>query len=87
MHTLRNLLHDPHLAEVGFYEPNFATPTSIRRSMRQPVIWRGLEREPDRVPPRLGGDGAALLAELGYDRDAASALLEAGAVIAPPPDA
>ncbi|MDX2155716.1 MAG: CoA transferase [Hyphomicrobiaceae bacterium] len=80
VHTLSALLDDPHLAAVGFFEPCYSTPTPARRALRQPVLWRGLEREPDRPAPRLGADSATLLAELGYDAAAIASLAQAKVV-------
>jgi crotonobetainyl-CoA:carnitine CoA-transferase CaiB-like acyl-CoA transferase len=76
VHTPDSLLDDPHLKAVGFYEPNFATETGIVRTLRQPVIFRGLEAEPDRAPPPLGADTQALLADLGYSDAEIGALLD-----------
>ncbi len=84
VHSLQSLVDDPHLAAVGFFEPDFNQPTSINRSLRQPVLWRGLEREPDTVPPKLGADTAAILADLGYDSAAMAALVAQGAIVVAP---
>lgn len=81
VHSLESLLDDPHLAEVGFFEPHFAEAAPNRRSLRQPVLWRGLAREPDRPAPGLGADSAALLAELGYDDQAIAALVRDNVVV------
>ncbi len=70
VNTLQGLLTDPHLNAVGFFEPRYAEPTPVRRALRQPVIWRGTPSEPDQLAPALGADTAALLAELGYTREA-----------------
>ncbi|MFM9938245.1 MAG: CaiB/BaiF CoA transferase family protein [Hyphomicrobiaceae bacterium] len=80
VNSLEDLLEDPHLKAVGFFEPNYAAPTPVIRSLRQPVIYRGLAREADAVPPRLGADTAALLADLGF-ADADVAKLAAAGVI------
>ncbi len=80
VHGLKDLLSDPHLQAVGFFEPTYSRPTPMRRALRQPVLWRGLERTPDTPAPRLGADTAALLAELGYDGAAIDRLADAKVV-------
>lgn len=60
------LLDDPHLAAVGFFDPMFTEATPVQRTLRQPVLYRGMQREADRFAPRLGADTHVLMAELGY---------------------
>ena len=83
VHSLRTLLDDPHLAAVGFFEPSYEVAAPYRRTLRQPVLWRGVEARPDRRPPSLGADGAGILTELGYDAAATARLVESGVVITP----
>ena len=77
VHTPDSVLDDPHLKEVGFFEPNFATETGILRTLRQPVLFRGVDATPDHAPPSLGADTRALLGELGYSEAEADALIGA----------
>ncbi len=83
VNSLEDLLTDPHLTAVDFFKPNFAEPTTIRRSLRQPVIYRGVAAEPDALPPAVGGDTGALLGELGYGALDIEALASAGVVAGP----
>jgi crotonobetainyl-CoA:carnitine CoA-transferase CaiB-like acyl-CoA transferase len=76
VHTPDSLLDDPHLKEVGFFEPKFDRDSGILRTLRQPVIFRGLDATPDHAPPPLGADTRALLGELGYSDAEADALIE-----------
>ena len=76
VHTPDSVLDDPHLKEVGFFEPKFATDTGILRTLRQPVIFRGVDAAPDHAPPSLGADTRALLGELGYSGVEADALID-----------
>ena len=76
VHTPDSLLDDPHLKEVGFFEPKFAAESGILRTLRQPVMFRGLDATPDHAPPSLGADTRALLGELGYSDAEADALIE-----------
>ncbi|MFV0297128.1 MAG: CaiB/BaiF CoA transferase family protein [Hyphomicrobiaceae bacterium] len=82
VHSLESLLDDPHLAAVDFFEPNFSTETPQVRSLRQPVLWRGLEQKADIVAPHLGGDSRSVLAGLGYSEQEIQKLVETGAVVA-----
>jgi crotonobetainyl-CoA:carnitine CoA-transferase CaiB-like acyl-CoA transferase len=61
----RNLLEDPHLADVGFFEPRFAGKTPVIRTLRQAVNAEDLPSEPDLPPPLLGADTEAVLREAG----------------------
>ncbi len=80
VHTMESLLEDPHLRAVGFFEPNYSPESPVYRSLRQPVIWRGVAREPDLPPPSLGGDTGALLSELGYTDEEAAHLARLGVI-------
>lgn len=83
VHTPDSLLHDPHLAAVGFFEPHFAdNANGIARTLRQPVIYRGVANAPDRAPPHLGADTGILLAELGYSAEERERLIAARAAVA-----
>ncbi len=60
-----DLLIDPHLLAVDFFEPNFVGDTPVVRTLRQPVGFDGLARTPDLPPPLLGADTDAVLREAG----------------------
>jgi crotonobetainyl-CoA:carnitine CoA-transferase CaiB-like acyl-CoA transferase len=69
VNSLEDLLTDPHLEAVGFFEPDYTGGPPVKRALRQPVLWRGVAREPDRMAPTLGADTVAILDELGYTPD------------------
>ena len=77
------LLDDPHLAAVGFFDPMFTETTPVQRTLRQPVLYRGMTREADRFAPRLGADTQALMAQLGYS-DADVQRMTAGRIVKGP---
>jgi crotonobetainyl-CoA:carnitine CoA-transferase CaiB-like acyl-CoA transferase len=64
-----DLLKDPHLTDVGFFEPRFASETPVIRSLRQAVNVEDVASEPDLAPPMLGADTAAILREAGLSED------------------
>jgi crotonobetainyl-CoA:carnitine CoA-transferase CaiB-like acyl-CoA transferase len=76
VHTPDSVLDDPHLKEVGFFEPKFDGDSGILRTLRQPVIFRGVEATSDHAPPSLGADTRALLDELGYSAAETEALID-----------
>ncbi|MGE0767523.1 MAG: CaiB/BaiF CoA transferase family protein [Hyphomicrobiaceae bacterium] len=83
VHSLTTMLDDPHLNAVKFFEPRYEEPAPYRRSLRQPVIWRGVNSKPDRRPPELGADARAILMEIGIDTAAADDMISAGVIITP----
>jgi crotonobetainyl-CoA:carnitine CoA-transferase CaiB-like acyl-CoA transferase len=60
-----DLLHDPHLQDVGFFATNFAGETPIKRALRQAVNVESVEAAPDLTPPLLGADTADVLRAAG----------------------
>ena len=64
-----DLLKDPHLTDVGFFEPHFADETPVIRSLRQAVNVEDVASEPDLAPPMLGADTAAVLREAGLSEE------------------
>jgi crotonobetainyl-CoA:carnitine CoA-transferase CaiB-like acyl-CoA transferase len=72
-----DLLPDPHLDDVGFFETRFADATPVRRTLRQAVNVEGVGNEPDRAPPLLGADTAKVLQEAGCSEEEIAAVLPA----------
>ena len=60
-----DLIADPHLEDVGFFEARFAGATPVKRTLRQAVNVEGVEGAADRPPPLLGADTEAVLREAG----------------------
>ncbi len=63
---LDDLLADPHLAAIRFFEPGPAYPPGIRRSVAQPVHFGDLQPLPDQPPHGLGADTRSVLRECGF---------------------
>ena len=60
-----DLLKDPHLADVGFFTPNFSSPTPVTRTLRQAMTVDAMTGDPDLAPPLLGADTADILRQAG----------------------
>ncbi|WP_447728647.1 CaiB/BaiF CoA transferase family protein [Sphingomonas koreensis] len=75
---IEDLLTDPHLAEIGFFDVPAGYPEGVARSLPQPVLFEGLQAEPDTAPRALGTDSRALLAECGYETDEIDRLIASG---------
>lgn len=63
--TPEDLLQDPHLADVGFFDANFASETPAKRTLRLAMNVEGVERERDLPAPELGADTAEVLRAAG----------------------
>lgn len=75
-----DLLDDPHLASIGFFDPPPGYPEGIARAVPQPVRFVAAPVAPD-IPPRpIGVDGRAILAECGCDDAAVDAMIAGGIV-------
>lgn len=66
VNSLEDLLEDPHLADVGFFDVGEQYPSTIKRMLPQPVLFDGVAPRDDSPPPELGADTRAVLADCGY---------------------
>ena len=80
MASLQDLLTDPHLSAIGFFEPGPAYPPGIKRKLANPISFRGIETVEDQPPHRLGADTRDVLKECGYSDGEIDALLQKGAI-------
>lgn len=83
VNRLEDLLTDPHLADVGFFDVGPRYPASIKRMLPQPVVFGGVEALPDEPPPQLGADTRSVLADCGYSAAQIEDLLACGVAGAP----
>jgi len=75
--TPQDLLSDPHLADVGFFQTRFASPSPVKRTLRQAVNVEDVESAPDLPPPLLGADTADVLREAGCSEAEIAAVTKA----------
>ena len=79
MNSLEDILADPHLAAIGYFQP-VEHPTEGRiRSMAVPSEWSESPPEYRRHAPRLGEHTREVLREAGYNDDAIEQLIASGA--------
>ncbi|MBL6454834.1 CoA transferase [Belnapia sp. T6] len=77
--SIDDLLEDPHLGDVGFWNfDDHPTEGRIRRT-RTPVTFHGGMREEVLPAPRLGAHTSEILAEAGYAPAEIDAMLQSGA--------
>ena len=66
VNRMQDLLDDPHLGDVGFFDVSENYRREFIRMVPQPVRFHGVERRDDTPPPTLGADTRAVLIECGY---------------------
>lgn len=74
-----DVLNDPHLADVGFFQAEDHPTEGPLRRTANPNRFSGGEREDALPAPRLGAQTRQVLAEAGYTDDMIEALLASGA--------
>jgi crotonobetainyl-CoA:carnitine CoA-transferase CaiB-like acyl-CoA transferase len=78
VNRLEDLLTDPHLADVAFFEVGPRYPPHIKRTLPQPVIFEGIPPQDDSPPPALGADTRAILQRCGYSAEEIEQMLARG---------
>ena len=81
VNLLDDLLSDPHLADVGFFDVDTGFPPEIHRALPQPVEFSGVDRSNDRAAGRLGQDTRAILRSCGHSDSEIDALIKDGAAL------
>lgn len=77
---LSDLLTDPHLTEIGFFDVPETYPAGIIRALPQPVLFNGIAPVADTAPRDLGADSRAVLRDGGLADAEIDALVAAGVV-------
>jgi len=81
MNSLEDLIDDPHLAAVGFFETKTHPTEGQIRYLGIPSRWNGDGLEIGRHAPRLGEHSVEVLKDAGIAAAAIEALLRSGATI------
>ena len=79
MNTLEDLLNDPHLAEIGYFQTREHPSEGRIKSMAVPSEWSESAPEYRRHAPRLGEHTREVLREAGFKDDAIERMIKAGA--------
>jgi len=75
-----DVLADPHLADIGFFDVPPGFPEGVARTLPQPVRFPDIAAFPDAPPHALGEDSRAVLKACGHDERDVDALVVAGIV-------
>lgn len=79
--AIDDLVHDPHLEAVGFFQESEHPYEGRIRQMRPSTRWSHADVSIRRPPPRVGEHSLEVLREAGYDAAAIAALLASGATV------
>ncbi|WP_370302720.1 CaiB/BaiF CoA transferase family protein [Pseudooceanicola sp.] len=78
MHSFESVLEDPHLNATGFFQSVEHPTEGPIRQMSVPARFSRRQVRPERLAPRLGADGADVLADAGFDAGEIVELQDAG---------
>jgi len=81
VNRLEDLLHNPHLEQVGFFRTGPDYPPEIVRALPQSVSFASIEPQPDLPPPPLGAHTRAILRDCAYNDAEIDRLLEEGVIL------
>lgn len=81
MNSIDDLIEDPHLAAVGFFEQRTHASEGQIRYLGIPSRWDGNALKIERHAPRLGEHSRAILTEAGLSAAEIDALLKSGASV------
>ena len=83
MNSLDDVLHDPHLADVGYFKEVEHPTEGTLRTVHYPAEFSETPVSSTYPAPRLGEHTVELLAEAGYDRSSIDALIARGIAAVP----
>lgn len=82
VNSLEDLIHDPHLASVDFWDVREHPTEGLMRFPASPVKLHASPARITRLPPRLGEHGAEILRDLGFDETSIDRLIRPGGACA-----
>jgi crotonobetainyl-CoA:carnitine CoA-transferase CaiB-like acyl-CoA transferase len=80
VNRLEDLLNDPHLADIGFFDVGPSYPPHIQRTLPQPVIFSTVDTLPDSAPPSLGANTREVLKTFQYQDEEIASMIATGIV-------
>ena len=80
VNSLEDMLTDPHLTQIGFFDVPGNYPEGIVRSLPQSVLFEGFQARADTAPRGLGEDSRAILRETGMSEEDIEALVTSGVI-------
>ncbi len=83
MSSLDDVLHDPHLADVGYFGQTDHPTEGTLRTMHYPTEFSETPVSSRYPAPRLGEHTVELLAEAGYDQSGIDELIAQGVAVSP----
>jgi crotonobetainyl-CoA:carnitine CoA-transferase CaiB-like acyl-CoA transferase len=84
--SIEELIDDPHLADVGFFQPVKHPTEGDIVNVAFPGDWSDWTPGPGRPAPRLGENSREVLSEIGYSREQIDALMVEGVSVEPAPE-
>ncbi len=87
MQSLQEVLHDPHLAEVGYYSVVEHPTEGTIRAMRYPTEFQRTPTSDRKPAPLLGEHTVEMLREIGYDDARIADMIKQGIAQVPKPQA
>jgi crotonobetainyl-CoA:carnitine CoA-transferase CaiB-like acyl-CoA transferase len=82
INTLSDMLDHPHTAARGILLDYEHPELGALKSVAQPIVFDGAERQVDRPPPLHGSHSRRILADAGYSKETIDRLVEEGTVVA-----
>jgi crotonobetainyl-CoA:carnitine CoA-transferase CaiB-like acyl-CoA transferase len=80
VNRLEDLLHNPHLEQIGFFDTGPDYPPEIVRALPQPVSFEGVVSQPNQPPSPLGAQTREILLGHGYSEAEIDRLLNEGVI-------
>lgn len=83
VNSLEDLLEDPHLQAISFFQEACHPSEGPIRTVRQPLSFKDANFKPDQMAPQFGENGRHILQEYGLSEDQVQHLIDSGVIIVP----